>query len=132
MLERLCKELGLKYDGRWEDVGGYQFTIINPKLISNGASFTVFTTDRLTLINAMNAIESKWINFAIKNKNEEPKIEEDESAMCKNTFCRYAFVHDDSVVNWCSFYEKGRNSIPNRCQIPFLCDEDAIELTEEA
>jgi len=123
MLERLCKELGLLYDGRWEDLGGYQFTIINPKLISKGSSFTVFTTDRLTLVNAMNDTESKRINFAIKNQIEEPKTEEDELAMCKRVSCKYAFVHDDSVVNWCSFYEKGRNSIPTRCQIPFLCDD---------
>jgi hypothetical protein len=66
MLERLCKDLGLRFDGRWEAVGGYQFTIINPKLVCKGTSIVVFDTDKLTLINKMNEIETLWINVKIK------------------------------------------------------------------
>jgi len=134
MLETLCKELGLQYDGRWTDIGGYQFTIINHKLISNGASFTVFNTDRLALINAINDVESKHINYTIKNKEEEEvKIEKEVVlSMCKNTSCIYALTRTGEVVDWCSFYEKGRNMMPTGCQIPFLCnEEDVIDLVDE-
>lgn len=66
MLEKTCRDLGLKFDGRWEDVGGYQFTIINPKLVCKGTSIVVFDTDKLTLINKMNEVETIWINTKIK------------------------------------------------------------------
>jgi len=71
MLERLCKELGLKYDGRWENVGGYQFTVLNPEMMCYGTSIVVFDTDKLTLVRAMNTTECKWINCAIKTRKEE-------------------------------------------------------------
>ena len=70
MLEKTMKELGLRFCGRWEDVGGYVFIINNPNMVSNGASFTVFDTSRSVLINAMNDTEEKWINHNIKMKKE--------------------------------------------------------------
>jgi len=70
MLEKTMKELGLRFCGRWEDVAGYVFIINNPKMVSNGASFTVFDTNKTTLIDAMNDTEEKWIKHNIKMKKE--------------------------------------------------------------
>lgn len=69
MLERICKELGLRYDGMWLEAGGYQFTINNPKLMCSGTSVVVFDTNKTTLINKMNEIETMWINTNLKEVN---------------------------------------------------------------
>lgn len=116
MLEKTMKELGLEFCGRWEDMGSYLFKINNPKMVSNGTTFTVFNADKLSLINAMNETEEKWINFRINNKYEE---EEETEAMCKNTKCLFALVAHGQVM-YCSFYEKGKNNMPEQCQIPYL------------
>jgi len=73
MLEKITKELGLKFCGRQEDVAGYVFRITNPDLVANGASFTVFDTSRNVLIDAINDAEERWINANIKMKKEEIK-----------------------------------------------------------
>ena len=135
MLENLMKELGLEFCGRWEDMGAYLFKIVNPKMVSNGTTITVFNTDKDALVSAMNATEEKWINFKINNKYEE---EEETVSMCKNTKCLFALVAHGQVM-YCSFYKKGKNEMPENCQIPFLRgdmkepvkEEVVIDLVEE-
>lgn len=130
MLEKLMKELGLEFCGRWEDMGSYMFKIINPKMVSNGTTFSVFNTDRRSLIDAMNDTEEKWINFRLTNKYEE---EEETTPMCNYKKCMFALVVHGEVL-YCSFYEKGKNNMPENCQIPFLrgdMKEEIIDLVEE-
>jgi len=74
MLERLCKELGLKFNGRWDEAGLYMFTITNPKLLSVGTTFSTHDTDRVSLLNHMNESERAWEqtknNYIKKNKED--------------------------------------------------------------
>jgi len=68
MLNKICKELGITFIGKWSDVGGYLFKISNPRLESYDTSFVVFDTDRITLINKMNDVEQTWINHRLKEE----------------------------------------------------------------
>ena len=70
MLERNCKQLGLKYCGVWKDTGLLIFVIDNPKMVSNGASFAIANAARTDLIDAMNVVETRWINHKIKMDKE--------------------------------------------------------------
>ena len=74
MLEKLTEELGLRFCGRWEDVAGYVFRINNPNMVSHKASFTVFDTDKLTLMRAMNETETKWLNTKLKERKKEVNL----------------------------------------------------------
>jgi hypothetical protein len=67
MLENTCKQLGLKFIGKWEEAGGFMFVINNPKLVSNETSFTVFDTSFETLSDKINDMEEQWINHKIKH-----------------------------------------------------------------
>ena len=53
--------------------------------------------------------------------------------MCKNTNCIHALSATGEQVDWCAFYEKGRNLMPTNCQIPYLAmnDDEVIDLGDE-
>lgn len=60
MIEKICKELGLKYNGKWEGEEVYLFTIINPESVAYEATFAVPNLNKALLIAKVNDVETKF------------------------------------------------------------------------